>query len=89
MRVERTRARASIRGSGSDEVIAMETNRLRRTEDVKPGDIFVTSGLAGVFPKSVPVARVLEVKRTIWSVSKRLKLHPLSDSTVLKKSQSC
>ena len=32
VRVERTRARASIRGSGSDEVIAMETNRLRRTE---------------------------------------------------------
>ena len=37
----------------------METNRLRRTKDIKPGDIFVTSGLAGVFPKSVPAARVL------------------------------
>lgn len=77
VRVERTRARASIRGSGSDEVIAMETNRLRRTEDVKPGDIFVTSGLAGVFPKSVPVARVLEVKRPQYGLYQEVEVTPI------------
>ena len=77
VRVERTRARASIRGSGSDEVISMETNRLRRTEDVIPGDIFVTSGLAGVFPKSVPVARVVEVKRPKYGLYQAVEVAPI------------
>jgi len=77
VRVERTRARASIRGSGSDEVIAMETNRLRRTEDVIPGDVFVTSGLAGVFPKSVPVARVVQVKRPKYGLYQEVEVAPI------------
>ena len=77
VRVERTRARASIRGSGSDEVIAMETNRLRRTEDVIPGDVFVTSGLAGVSPKSVPVARVVQVKRPKYGLYQEVEVAPI------------
>lgn len=77
VRVERTRARASIRGSGSDQSIAMETNRLRRTEDVVPGDIFVTSGLAGVFPSAVPVAKVLEVSRPQYGLYQEVEVSPL------------
>jgi len=77
VRVERTRARASIRGSGSDQTIAMETNRLRRTEDVVPGDIFVTSGLAGIFPSSVPVAKVIEVSRPQYGLYQEVEVSPL------------
>lgn len=77
VRVERTRARASIRGSGSDQTIAMETNRLRRTEDVVPGDIFVTSGLAGIFPSAVPVAKVIEVSRPQYGLYQEVEVSPL------------
>ena len=33
-----------------------------KDEDIKPGDILITSGLEGIFPKGIVVGKVLDVR---------------------------
>ena len=60
-------------------------NRLRRTEDVKPGDIFVTSGLGLVSFQVIPVARVL---KSVHGLYQEVEVTPIVSSTALKKSRA-
>lgn len=57
---ERTGQRLLTRGLGSDSLI--EIPYLDQHSDVLAGDLLVTSGLDGVFPRGIPVARVLQVR---------------------------
>lgn len=62
--VERTRTRSVCRGSGSSLVL----DYVALPEDVQPGDVIVTSGLGGVFPKGLPVGTVKSVVRGGFSM---------------------
>lgn len=57
---ERTGRRLLTQGMGSDSLI--ELPWLDQHADVLAGDLLVTSGLDGVYPKGIPVARVLQVR---------------------------
>jgi rod shape-determining protein MreC len=57
---ERTGQRLLTRGVGSDSLI--EIPYLDQHSDLLAGDVLVTSGLDGVFPRGIPVARVLQVR---------------------------
>ncbi|MFT0533190.1 rod shape-determining protein MreC [Castellaniella hirudinis] len=48
---------------GSDEVGKLEVRYLTASMDVQPGDTLVTSGIGGLFPAGLPVARVDKVDR--------------------------
>jgi rod shape-determining protein MreC len=48
--------RLVVSGSGSDNLL--EVRYLDMHADLKPGDILVTSGVDGVYPQGIPVARV-------------------------------
>lgn len=50
-----------------------------RTDDVQKGDLFVTSGLGGVFPKGQPVGTVVEVKRKPYGITQYIELKPAVD----------
>lgn len=55
--LERTRLPGVLRGSGNS---LLEMNYISATEQVETGDMVVTSGLDGVYPKGLPVGRVVE-----------------------------
>lgn len=56
--VQRTRARGIVRGLGSDE---LEFEFVVRGSDVREGDVVITSGMGGVYPKGLRIGRVSEV----------------------------
>lgn len=60
-RIQRSRARLTVRGTGDDQ--RMRLANIHRTEDVLEGDVVVTSGTDGVFPKGLVVGRVGRVER--------------------------
>jgi rod shape-determining protein MreC len=61
VRVERTRARGNVRGTGKPDLCKLEY--ALRTEDVAEGDALVTSGTDGVFPRGLPVGKVTQIER--------------------------
>jgi rod shape-determining protein MreC len=61
VRVERSRARANVVGTGNDRRAKLEY--ALRSDDIEEGDSLVTSGTDGVFPSGLPVGHVSEVQR--------------------------
>lgn len=58
--VQRSRARGIVQGALDD---GCHMKYLRRGEDVVAGDLVVTSGLDGIFPKGILIGEVVEVSR--------------------------
>jgi len=58
--VQRTRARGIVEGIVDD---GCGLKFVKRTEDVQVGDAVITSGLDGIFPKSLPVGHVVAVDK--------------------------
>lgn len=70
----RTQARsAAFGGSGGD---AMELRYMAANADVQVGDVLVTSGVDGVYPPGLPVAKVATVERRAESGFARILLAP-------------
>jgi rod shape-determining protein MreC len=61
VRVERTRARANVRGTGKP--TAARLDYALRSEDMIEGDRLVTSGTDGVFPRGLLVGTVTRLER--------------------------
>ncbi len=58
--VERSRAQGIVMGTGED-LLRMEY--LAATSDIKAGDMIVSSGIDGIYPKGFPIGRVERVER--------------------------
>ena len=58
--VQRTRARGIVQGTIAS---GCGLKYVKRTEDVQVGDTIVTSGLDGIFPKGLPIGRVVTVDK--------------------------
>ena len=61
VRVDRTRARANVRGLGKPG--ACKLDFALRSDDVVEGDLLITSGTDAVFPRGVPVGKVGPLKK--------------------------
>jgi rod shape-determining protein MreC len=61
VRVDRTRARANVRGLGHPGLARLD--HAVRSEDVIEGDLLVTSGTDAVFPAGLPTGRVTRLLR--------------------------
>jgi len=73
--LERTRLPGVLRGSGNS---LLEMNYISATEQVETGDMVVTSGLDGVYPKGLPVGRVV-VSNKGNSLFLMIKVEPSAD----------
>lgn len=64
--VERTRDKGILNGiaTAGNENALLNLSKLRLDADLLPGDTVITSGLAGVFPKGIPIGEVTEVSRS-------------------------
>jgi rod shape-determining protein MreC len=82
VRVDRTRARANVRGMGKPDLCKLEY--ALRTEDVSEGDALVTSGTDGVFPRGLPVGKVTQLTRTPHGLFQEARVVPAVDVTRLE-----
>ena len=55
----------------------LEVKFIPRNDEVSPGEILITSGQGGVFPKGIPVARVVEVTPADVSLFQNVYAEPL------------
>lgn len=69
----RSRARGVVKGKGEG-LCSLEF--ASREEDIKVGDIVVTSGIGGVFPKGLPIGDVTMVKRGEYGVFQTVTIRP-------------
>lgn len=57
--IQRTRRRGMVRGAGEEDLLL---DNIPLQEDVRPGDLVVTAGIDGVFPRGIPIGAVTEVE---------------------------
>jgi len=74
----RTGARGVAFGDPSLHSSAMELRFMAANADVQTGDLLTTSGVDGVYPPGLPVARVEKVERRVDSAFARISCVPLA-----------
>ncbi|MDI9590503.1 MAG: rod shape-determining protein MreC [Acidobacteriota bacterium] len=75
--VQSTRAQGILKGSVDG---TLHLTLVRTDQTVEEGDMVVTSGLGGVFPKGLPLGKVLSVERTSGSLYYEIEVEPLSSA---------
>jgi len=73
--VQRSRARGVVRGAGEN--LAFEF--VARGADVAVGDVIITSGLGGVYPKGLRIGRITEVDDPDAQLVRRASVDPAVD----------
>jgi len=79
VRVERTRARANVRGTGKPDGARLEY--ALRSEDMIEGDVLVTSGTDGIFPRGLRVGKVTQLRRSQHGLFQEATVVPSVDPT--------
>jgi rod shape-determining protein MreC len=74
--VQRSRDRGIVRGRGSGE---LEFEFVVRGGDVQPGDVVITSGLGGVYPKGLRIGEVMAVSDPVGQLMQTATLRPAVD----------
>lgn len=82
--VQRTRAHARIRGAGSDHALGLGVEHMTRTADVEPGDMLITSGSGGVFPKGLRIGHVVSLERRAFGLYQDAVVEPAVDFSRLE-----
>ncbi len=74
--VQRSRARGIVRGDGTDR---LSFELFVRGDDVQVGDIVITSGFGGVYPKGLRIGEILEVQADGERLLQRALIRPAVD----------
>ena len=74
----RTGARGVAYGDNSTHADAIELRFMAANADVTVGDLLTTSGVDGVYPPGLPVARVEKVDRTVDAIFARIYCIPIA-----------
>jgi rod shape-determining protein MreC len=76
----RTGARSVIYGDSSHHAGALELRFMAGNADVHQGDLLSTSGVDGIYPPGIPVARVEKVERRADSAFAKIYCQPLANT---------
>ncbi len=79
--IQRSRARGIVAGDGHQ---LCRLQYLHRSEDVKPGDLVVASGLDRVFPKGILIGTVLSAETRDPEIFQRVAVKPSVDFSKLE-----
>jgi len=79
VRVDRSRARANVRGTSAPDACRLEY--ALRSDDMQDGDVLITSGTDGIFPRGLPVGRITSLKRSGQGLYQRADVAPAVDVT--------
>jgi rod shape-determining protein MreC len=72
--IQRSRARGVVKGKGEG---LCSLDFTTREEDVKVGDMVITSGVGGVFLKGIPIGEVTMVKRGEYGIFQTVTIRPI------------
>ena len=79
--IQRSRDNGIVKGLSSK---VCTLDYVLKASDVHVGDIVVTSGLGGIFPKGIPVGEVIDVKDPAGELFKDVKIRPVVDFSKLE-----
>ncbi len=79
--VQRSRGRGTLRGRGSSECYF---DYVIKTCDVEAGDIIVSSGMGGVFPKGLSLGKVTKIRESDYKLFKDVRVAPAVDFSKLE-----
>lgn len=79
--IQRSREKGIVKGQSPS---ICKLDYVLKTGDVAAGDIAVTSGIGGVYPKGLLVGEVLEVQDNPWELFKYIKMKPAVDFSKLE-----
>ncbi len=71
--VQRSRDRGMVKGLSSE---ICKLNYVVKSSDVETGDIVITSGLGGIFPKGIPVGEVMQIEDFSGKLFKDIEIRP-------------
>ncbi|MBI5642471.1 MAG: rod shape-determining protein MreC [Deltaproteobacteria bacterium] len=74
--VQRSRIKGVAEGNGADRLVL---KYIRQVDDVQLGDIVITSGLSGVFPKGIMVGEVVKIEKGKDNFFKFIEVKPRVD----------
>ncbi len=78
--VQRTRTRGVVRGRGD----SLSLEYALRDAEIKIGDLLITSGMGGIFPKGLPLCQVETVEKDQFGLFQRIKARPSVDFSHLE-----
>ncbi|MDD4091838.1 MAG: rod shape-determining protein MreC [Smithellaceae bacterium] len=79
--VERTRQQGMLRGAGSRGCVVRYISKI---QDVREGDVILTSGLSNIFPKGLLVGKVVHADRSDAGMFLNIRVSPFADFTSLE-----
>ena len=79
--VERSRARGIVEGITDD---SCQLKYALRTDDILPGDMLISSGLGGIFPKGIMLGMVSKVNRKPYGITQEVEIRPSVDFSKLE-----
>jgi rod shape-determining protein MreC len=74
--IQRSRARGVVKGKGGN---ACSLEFSQRGEDVRIGDVVLTSGVGGIFPKGLPVGEVTMVRKGEYGIFQSVDIRPFTN----------
>jgi rod shape-determining protein MreC len=77
--VARTGGRGVLKGIPGDNRYRMRIEYLERKDEVAEGDMIVTSGLGGWFPRDLPIGRIVRVAKKDFGLYQEAEVAPLVD----------
>jgi rod shape-determining protein MreC len=75
----RTGSRGVLKGVASDTSYLCRIEYLVQKDDVQVGDVVLTSGLGGLFPRDIPVGKVVRLRKPDSSLYQEVEVEPLVD----------
>jgi len=79
--IQRTRVQGIVRGAGSRGCVIRYISKI---QDVKEGDLVVTSGMSNIFPKGLLVGKVSHVDRMDVGLFLQIRVVPFADFATLE-----
>ncbi len=79
--VQRSRDRGMVRGMSR---LTCKLDYVLKSSQVRVGDLVVTSGLGGIFPKGLTVGRVTEIRDVPGALFKEIEIRPAVDFSKLE-----
>lgn len=79
--VERTRQQGMLRGAGFRGCVVRYISKI---QDVREGDVILTSGLSNIFPKGLLVGKVVHTDRSDAGMFLNIRVSPFADFTALE-----
>lgn len=74
--LQRNRVRGVVEGLGGQQ---LSMKYLRRTDDVQDGDVIVSSGIGGLFPKGLTIGKVTSVRKKNFGITQTVEVIPSVD----------